>query len=210
MINLKEATFNDVKIFILKNIQSYIFRFLYHDFGKKSVIESPLIIRNKKKISIGKNVTIRKNARIEVVTKYNNIIYNPSLIIGDNVTIEYNIHLTCAYKIIIEDNVLIGGYVTIVDNNHGYLDVTKSIQSNNLTEPKEVVIGNESFIGMGARIMPGVHIGKHCTIGANSVVNINIPDYSVAVGNPVKIVKKYNFITNRWEKTNEKGAFLIV
>ena len=47
---------------------------------------------------------------------------------------------------------------------------------------------------------PNIHIGKHCVIGANSVVTKNIPDYCVAAGVPARIIKKYNFTTETWEK----------
>jgi acetyltransferase-like isoleucine patch superfamily enzyme len=43
-------------------------------------------------------------------------------------------------------------------------------------------------------------VGKHCVIGANSVVTHDIPDYSVVVGAPARVIKKYNFDTQRWEK----------
>ena len=49
-------------------------------------------------------------------------------------------------------------------------------------------------------ILPGVEIGKGLIIGANSVVTKSIPDYSIAAGNPAKVIKQYNFNTKRWEK----------
>ena len=52
-----------------------------------------------------------------------------------------------------------------------------------------IYIGENSWIGENACIMPNVSIGKGCIIGANSVVTHNIPDYSVAVGCPAKVVK---------------------
>lgn len=45
-----------------------------------------------------------------------------------------------------------------------------------------------------------VTIGKHCVIGANSVVTKDIPDYCVAAENPCKIIKRYSFETKQWEK----------
>ncbi|MGO5541257.1 hypothetical protein ACTQWG_01860 [Blautia sp. HCP3S3_H10_1] len=47
--------------------------------------------------------------------------------------------------------------------------------------------------------MGPVNIGKHCVIGANSVVTSNIPDYSVAVGIPARVIKIYNFKNKQWE-----------
>jgi acetyltransferase-like isoleucine patch superfamily enzyme len=45
-----------------------------------------------------------------------------------------------------------------------------------------------------------VTIGQHCVIGANSVVNRSIPDFSLAVGSPARVVKQYSEITGRWER----------
>lgn len=61
-----------------------------------------------------------------------------------------------------------------------------------------VSIGDESFIGMGARIFPGVSIGKHCIVGANAVVTHNVPDYCVVAGVPARIIKKYDFSACKW------------
>ena len=63
----------------------------------------------------------------------------------------------------------------------------------------KVRIGSGSWIGENACIL-GVIIGKQCVIGANSVVTKDIPDYSVAVGIPAKVIKKYNFETQQWER----------
>ena len=48
--------------------------------------------------------------------------------------------------------------------------------------------------------MPGVTIGKGCVIGAHSIVNKDVPDYSMAVGSPAKIIKKYNSVSEKWER----------
>lgn len=54
-----------------------------------------------------------------------------------------------------------------------------------------VSIGDGSWLGFGAVVLPGARIGKHVTIGANSVVTGEIPDYSVAVGSPAKVIRRY-------------------
>jgi acetyltransferase-like isoleucine patch superfamily enzyme len=84
-----------------------------------------------------------------------------------------------------------GHHVYITDQNHGYerVDLPISMQ----TQPeKPVVVGDGSWIGAGSMILPGAHIGKHVAIGANSVVNGIIPDFSVAVGSPAKVIKRYS------------------
>jgi acetyltransferase-like isoleucine patch superfamily enzyme len=57
-----------------------------------------------------------------------------------------------------------------------------------LGQIREVVIGDYSFIGTGSIIMPGAKIGKGVIVGAGTVVRGNIPDYSIIIGNPCKII----------------------
>ena len=90
------------------------------------------------------------------------------------------------------DKVGLGQHVFISGFNHGYEDGERDSNEQPLVK-KEIIIEDESHIGANAVIVAGVHIGKRCQIGAGSVVTKNIPDYSVAVGNPAKIIKQYNF-----------------
>ena len=191
----------DFKIALKKRIQPIFNNKLYSRFGHGSVIDKPLLVRNKKYISIGENVIIKAGSRIEVVDRYQQNNYNPNLSIDDDVVIEFNLHISCIHRIIIEKGVMIAGNVTIVDNNHGYEDINTPISKQALISNGEVVVGQGSFIGMGARIMSGVTIGKNCVVGANSVVTKSIPDYSVVGGIPAKIIKKYNCEKEVWEKS---------
>lgn len=56
---------------------------------------------------------------------------------------------------------------------------------------KDVIIGENCMIGMNSVILPGAILEKHCVVGANSVVSGVFDDYSVIVGTPAKVVKKY-------------------
>lgn len=55
----------------------------------------------------------------------------------------------------------------------------------------------------------GCKIGRHCVIGAGSMVNKDIPDYCVVVGSPARIIKRYNPQSGQWEKTDKDGNFII-
>ena len=69
-----------------------------------------------------------------------------------------------------------------------------------------VEIGEGSWLGHNACVL-GASIGKHCVIGANSVVTHDIPDYSVAVGSPAKIIRRYDSTTKTWRSTRGNGDF---
>ncbi|ELC8398753.1 acyltransferase [Clostridium perfringens] len=196
-----------IKIETLRRLLWFLKFFRYGYFGKNSIITSPMIIYNKKNIFIDDFVTIRWNIRIEPIKRWRNQKFNPKIKIGKHTNIEQNCHIICANSVEIGEYVTIAGYSFITDVDHEYMEIDRGVLNQPLIV-KETIIGDESFIGMGSRIMAGVNIGRHCIIGSNSVVNKNIPDYSVAVGVPAKIVKRYDFERKEWVKTNSKGEFL--
>ncbi len=169
----------------------------YKSFGKRSRIISPLRIIGKQFIEIGSNVVIMHHARIEAVYSYADDNFSPSIRIGNGTDIQQRVHITCAESIVIGNNVSILPDVLITDINHPYTDVLKPPKQCRL-EHSSVTIGDETIVGMGARILPGVHIGKHCCIGTNAVVTKDIPDYSVAVGTPAVVIKQYDKENQKW------------
>lgn len=123
--------------------------------------------------------------------------------IKENANIGMFSRVACINKIEIGRNTLTGPNVFISDYNHEYRDVNKPISvQGNTTKNSKVVIGDDCWIGTNVVICGNVTIGKHVVIGAGSFVNKDIPDFSVAVGNPAKVIKKYNFTTKQWEKIN--------
>ena len=179
-------------------------------FPKARLIRFPFDIRGKKYIKYGKNFTTGVGCRIEAYN-FNNRISdrkNPQLIIGNNVQINDYVHLSCAESVIIEDNVLIASKVYVSDLNHGNYSSLKNPEHSCPDEivkerkifTKPVKICQNTWLGENVAVLSGVTIGKNSIIGANSVVSKNIPENCIAVGNPAKVIKKYNFETRRWEK----------
>jgi acetyltransferase-like isoleucine patch superfamily enzyme len=200
----------------LKNKLNSIFYFLFIYPKYKLVLKSfsggghigKPILMTSSCISIGKNVYIRKGARIEGVTRYINNYFKPFIDIGDYVSIEQNLHLTCANKIEIGRNTAIAANVTITDINHPYTDINLAPDRQPI-EVTFVKIGEDCKIYNNVVILPGTIIGKHTVIGANSVViGKKYPDFCILVGAPAKIIKRYNFEKNIWQKTNENGEFI--
>lgn len=185
--------------YICQLIKHYLNSRVYKDFGPGSIIGKQLILTHKSCISIGKSVMIYPNNRLELIKKYSNQTFLPELIVGDFSQIHQNCHITCADKIELGQSVIIVSNVTITDIIHPYDDISMPINASSIIT-KPVKIGDETYIYNNSVILPGTTIGRHCVIGANSVVNSNIPDYSIAVGNPARVVKQYNFVTKNWEK----------
>ena len=123
--------------------------------------------------------------------------------IGEGVLIGRGSGVVAHESVDIGDGVYTGHHVYITDANHGYEDTTEIIGRQS-APPQAVVVGAGSWLGHGAIVLPGTDIGRHVVIGAGSVVTGTIPDFSVAVGNPARVVKRY--VTGEgWIRVGQAG-----
>jgi acetyltransferase-like isoleucine patch superfamily enzyme len=90
----------------------------------------------------------------------------------------------------IEDKALIGSSVHMYVSNHHYGEKHKPIYDQGHSNSKGIVIKKGAWIGANVTILPGVTVGMNSVVGAGSVVTTSIPDFSVAVGNPAKVIKQ--------------------
>ena len=109
--------------------------------------------------------------------------------IGDRCLIGKGTGIVGHDQIEIGDDVFTGHHVYITDANHGYEDPSLPI-GHQFALPRPVRIGAGSWLGHGAIVLPGATIGTHVVIGAGSVVTGELPDFSVAVGNPARVVRR--------------------
>jgi acetyltransferase-like isoleucine patch superfamily enzyme len=93
----------------------------------------------------------------------------------------------------------LGQHVFISGFNHGYQDGSKNSSVQPL-DIKPVIIEDEAHIGANSVVVAGVRIGKRVQVGAGSVVTKDIPPFSVAVGNPARVIKRFNQETEQWER----------
>lgn len=102
----------------------------------------------------------------------------------------------------IDNGVNISQNVALIGLDHNYQNITQGIIEQGITT-SPIHIGEHTIIGANVIVLPGITIGKHCFIGAGCVVTQNIPDYCVTVGNPARIIKRYNPQSQTWEKFNK-------
>jgi len=119
------------------------------------------------------------------------------VIIGDRTII--GMGNTVIGPVKIGNDVMFAQNIVVSGMNHGYEDVNvpPSIQKEIC---KQITIADDVWIGANSVITAGVNIGKHSVVGAGSVVTKDIPAFCIAVGNPAKIIKRYNTETLAWEK----------
>ena len=167
---------------------------IFGSFGSGSILRKPIAIRNPRYIHIGRHVRIAPGVRLEVVLSGPTRI--PQLIIADNVNLEQCVHIVCHNRILIERDVSVTGFASIVDTTHPADGLRASEKMGDVVADDEasVEIGQGAFIGMGARILPDVRIGKGAVIGANAVVTRSVPDFAIAAGVPAIIMRRRQMI----------------
>lgn len=158
----------------------------------------PTTIFNERYISIGNDTLIGPGVALSAgMVPGQECLTSPVVTIGDRCLIGKGSGIVGHFSITIGNDVWTGHHVYITDQNHGYTDVNIPISQQSQPE-RPVSIGDGSWLGHGSIVLPGVTIGEHVVVGANSVVTHDIPAYSVAVGSPARVIRRYNPETG-WE-----------
>jgi acetyltransferase-like isoleucine patch superfamily enzyme len=119
------------------------------------------------------------------------------VIIGDRTKI--GLSNTIIGPVTIGNDIRLAQNITLSGLNHNYEDISLPIHEQGVyTSP--IIVEDDCWIGANVVVVAGVTIGKHSIVAAGSIVTKNIPPYSVAVGNPARVIKKYNPETKTWEK----------
>lgn len=168
----------------IRKIIGYV---IYNGFAKHLPISHSKINVSQKRIRglcgklmleyCGKKVNIEKGAK-----------FSTRVSLGDYSGIGINAKIKG--KCTIGKYVMMGPDCTIYTANHEFSDITRPMIEQGFSPEKEVVIGDDVWIGGNVTILPGVKIGSHSIIGACSVVTKDVPEYAIVAGNPAQI-KKY-------------------
>lgn len=127
---------------------------------------------------VGENATVEKNFNCD---------NGKNIFIGKNFLANYNVTILDVNKVVIGDEVMIGPNTLITTVGH---PINPKGRRNHLGVTEPVTIGNDVWIGGNVTILPGVTIGSNVVIGAGAVVTKDIPDNSLAVGVPAKVLRK--------------------
>jgi len=106
--------------------------------------------------------------------------------VGKYTFINYGASIAAHKLIRIGDHCLIGTHCIMMDNDFHHISVNKR---KTLPESKPIILGNHVWLGNRVTVLKGVTIGDYAVVGAGSVVTRDIPSYSVAAGNPARIIR---------------------
>jgi len=188
----------------LQKVSNHVSQATLPKFGNNPqniIIELPRKIFNPQKIFLGNNVFFGPGSFLNPMTEYPTKWmrdtsekqeiqkFDPNILIGNNVTATSGLQVTAYDKVIIEDDVMFATNIHINDGSHGYENADIPFKYQKIFKISPITIKEGSWIGQNVVILSGVTIGDTCIIGANSVVTKNIPNKSIAVGNPAKVIK---------------------
>jgi len=180
---------------LLKN-QCYAAYIKHFFVGAENLIinGTPVRFIGGKHINIGKNVTLGHDVELIAVYQWENCEqkFNPQIVLGNNVVIAPFSRIGCINKVEIGDWTTTGQRVYITDHTHGDVSLEQlnlPPRHRPLCSKGPVKIGAYVHLGENCCIMPGVTIGDHSVIGAGAIVTHDIPPYSIAAGNPARVLK---------------------
>lgn len=185
------------------------YRFLFHRIGARSSISSPLYTYRPDAIEIGEYVSFGPSCRLEAYP--DDLLASsqgPILRIGNRVRLEHRVMITCSSSVVIEDDALIASGCYISDNNHS-TDPEGPSYAQQPSTCAPTRIGKGVWLGQNVCVLAGSEIGERSVIGAGSIVKGVIPPYSIAVGSPARVVKRYCFDTKQWVKAEIREAVLV-
>ena len=165
-----------------------IYRAQFFHFGRSTIVPPTRVI-GARYISIGDDTSIDYYCELHAEPADPNET-RPVLTIGNGCRINGFNRIGATRHVEIQDDVLMACNIYIGDTTHGIDDPEVPIVSQGVVYLGPVVIERGCWLGDGVKILGGVTIGRNSVIGANSTVTKSIPPYSVAAGNPARVIRR--------------------
>ena len=159
----------------------------FASFGANSVLQPPIRLSREHRISIGSGVFVGSGSWLQVLEGGEGV----ALEVGDGTSIAGNCVLSAARSVRLGRNVLLARNVYISDHIHAYSDPDRPVLEQGVERVEPVAIDDGAWLGQNVVVCPGVRIGRGAVVGANSVVLEDVPDHSLAVGAPARVVREF-------------------
>lgn len=156
-------------------------------FGSKTTLVPPIRLSGESRISIGDRVFVGAGSWLHTLP--DGASKEVALTIGDGTSMSGLCVIAAVRSVVLEENVLLARNVYISDHSHRFTDTTQPVLRQGVDSIRPVWIKAGAWLGQNVVVCPGVTIGTGAVVGANSVVTKDVPDFSVAVGSPARIVR---------------------
>ncbi len=161
-------------------------------FGGASVIHPPFTSNARKRISIGARTYVLAGAWLELAEGRP----EAEIRIGSGTYLGRDLTIHCASRVLIGNDVMASDRIHIADFEFG----ADADAGRPAGAPAPVSIGNGTFLGTGAIVLPGVTVGNGSLVAAGAVVTSDVPPNAVVAGNPARVVRHYDRAAGAWRK----------
>jgi acetyltransferase-like isoleucine patch superfamily enzyme len=175
----------------------------FASWGEGTIVMPPARVESPGCIELGRDVRLHEYSWLCVQPQPGQP--PPRLRIGDGVRIGRFCKIVCTGEVVIERDTLIGDHVSIADTRHTFDDPSRPIAQQPLAPARPVHIGPGSFVGVRAMVQPGVTIGQNGYVGAAAVVGEDVPGRSVVIGDPARVIRRYDPGSGTWHHADGDG-----
>ncbi len=173
--------------------------FGFRRFGRGAIIKPfPRRIAGTHYIEIGDDCFFGDGLVLVATDRYAGVNHKPRCTFGNRCVFGSDAVISCTNSITIGSGVLTSSRIYIGDSYHGYEDVSLPVLDQPMAGEAPIFIGDGTFLGIGAAILPGVTLGRNCVVGANAVVTKSFGDYSVVAGVPARLIRRYDVESQKW------------
>jgi acetyltransferase-like isoleucine patch superfamily enzyme len=176
-----------------RRLQAKLFSLLaagaFARFGSRSILEPPVRLLGEARVALGDRVYFGAGSWLQALPDGANC--SVAISVGNGVSSAGGCVISAVRSVVIEEDVLLARNVYISDHIHKYTDTDLPVLAQGCDKIAPVRICRGAWLGQNVVVCPGTTIGRGAVIGANSVVNRSIPEFSVAAGAPARVVKTF-------------------
>lgn len=195
-ITTKFSWFFAGKLHIFLTGRNKCFRlFRKNNMGENCYVDPTVQIFGWENVRVGENSILSEDVWLNANNLQNNV---NRILIGNNCHIGRRNFFSTATRIEIQDYSFTGVDCHFLGCGHVINSPMVPYVASGITKGQPIVIGINCWLTTSVTVLQGVKIGYGSIIGARSVVNHDIPPFSMAIGNPCKVIKRFNFQSNEW------------
>lgn len=159
----------------------------FRRFGSHSVLQMPIRLVAPERISLGSGAFIGLGSWLQAIGPSD----DEAIVIGDGASFAGFTVISAVQSVRIGRNVSLARNVYIADHAHAYDEAGVAVLDQGLTDVGPIEIGDGAWLGENVVVLPNVRIGEGAVIGANSVVTGDIAPFSLAVGSPARVIRRF-------------------
>ena len=127
-----------------------------------------------------------------------NLEYGRNVTVGKGVFINFGATILAQAPVTLGDRVMIGPNCSLITVGHPVNDHEMRAEGWEIAKP--ITVGDNTWFGANVTVLPGVTVGKNCVVGAGTLLTRDVPDNSLVLGSPGRVVRKLEDNEDRWER----------